>query len=178
MSSIKELAPFILKWEGGFVNHKYDRGGATNKGVTLKVWQKLGFDNDKDGDVDLQDLILITDNQATQIMAKGYWDDWQADKIENQAVANTLVDFAWGSGTKTSILLIQRLLGLKADGVVGQQTLKALNTANPKDLLEKIYAFRINFLKSIVQRNATQKVFLKGWLNRMNDLINYNKKWL
>ena len=111
-------------------------------------------------------------------MAKGYWDDWQADKIENQAVANTLVDFAWGSGTKTSILLIQRLLGLKADGVVGQQTLKALNTAYPKELLEKIYAFRINFLKSIVQRNATQKVFLKGWLNRMNDLINYNKKWL
>ena len=28
-----KLAPFILKWEGGFVNDPLDLGGATNKGV-------------------------------------------------------------------------------------------------------------------------------------------------
>jgi len=26
--------PFILRWEGGYVNNPADRGGATNKGVT------------------------------------------------------------------------------------------------------------------------------------------------
>ena len=30
--------PFILRWEGGYVNHPADPGGATNKGVTQKVY--------------------------------------------------------------------------------------------------------------------------------------------
>ena len=30
--------PFILRWEGGFVDHPADRGGATNKGVTQRVY--------------------------------------------------------------------------------------------------------------------------------------------
>jgi hypothetical protein len=30
--------PFVLRWEGGFVNHPNDPGGATNKGVTQKVY--------------------------------------------------------------------------------------------------------------------------------------------
>lgn len=31
--------PFILRWEGGFSDHPADRGGATNKGVTLSTFQ-------------------------------------------------------------------------------------------------------------------------------------------
>ena len=30
MADVKKLAPFILKWEGGFVNDPDDLGGATN----------------------------------------------------------------------------------------------------------------------------------------------------
>ena len=30
--------PFILRWEGGFIDHPADPGGATNKGVTQKVY--------------------------------------------------------------------------------------------------------------------------------------------
>ena len=33
MAEVKKLVPFILKWEGGFVNDPDDLGGATNKGV-------------------------------------------------------------------------------------------------------------------------------------------------
>ena len=36
MADVKKLAPFILKWEGGFVNDPDDLGGATNMGV---LWQ-------------------------------------------------------------------------------------------------------------------------------------------
>ena len=39
MADINKLKPFILKWEGGFVNDKKDLGGATNKGVTLKTYK-------------------------------------------------------------------------------------------------------------------------------------------
>ena len=33
-----DALPFILQWEGGYVNHPADPGGATNKGVTQKVY--------------------------------------------------------------------------------------------------------------------------------------------
>lgn len=29
---------FVLRWEGGFVDHPDDPGGRTNKGVTQKVY--------------------------------------------------------------------------------------------------------------------------------------------
>ena len=37
MADVNKLAPFILKWEGGFVNDPDDLGGATNMGVTIET---------------------------------------------------------------------------------------------------------------------------------------------
>ena len=37
MADVNKLAPFILKWEGGFVNDPDDLGGATNMGVTIEM---------------------------------------------------------------------------------------------------------------------------------------------
>lgn len=34
-----KLAPFILKWEGGFINDPDDLGGATNMGVTIGTYE-------------------------------------------------------------------------------------------------------------------------------------------
>ena len=39
MADVKKLAPFILKWEGGFVNDPDDLGGATNMGVTMATYK-------------------------------------------------------------------------------------------------------------------------------------------
>ena len=175
MAEIKKLAPWILKWEGGFVNDPLDKGGATNKGVTIAVWKSQGYDKDGDGDIDVADLKLITIEDATNIMKKNYWDRWKADQIKSQAVANTLVDWVWGSG-KWGIIIPQRILGLKDDGIVGAKTLEAINNAKP-EFLDKLYLARFNFLDGIVASNPSQKRFIKGWKNRMNDLITYNKKF-
>ena len=39
MADVRKLAPFILKWEGGFVNDPDDLGGATNMGVTIGTYE-------------------------------------------------------------------------------------------------------------------------------------------
>lgn len=66
MANLAVLAPFILSHEGGFVNDPLDRGGATNKGVTIATWRQVGYDKDGDGDIDVDDLKKITDNDAIE----------------------------------------------------------------------------------------------------------------
>jgi lysozyme family protein len=172
MADVKLLAPKILNWEGGFVNDPIDHGGATNKGITISTFKAVGFDNDGDGDIDVNDLKQLTIEQFTAILKKNYWDRWKADEIYNQSLADILVDWVWGSG-KWGIIIPQRILGLPEDGLVGPKTIAALHTANAESLFHTIYQERTNFLNNIVARDATQARFIKGWLNRLSDFKFY-----
>lgn len=98
MANYKLLGEYILSWEGGYVNNPNDKGGVTNKGVTISTWKAQGYDKNKDGVIDVKDLKLITDVDAINIMKKNYWDKWKADLIKDQSIANILVDWVWGSG--------------------------------------------------------------------------------
>lgn len=170
MADVKILAPFILKWEGGFVNDPADRGGATNKGVTIATWRQVGYDKDGDGDIDVDDLRLLTQDDAVKrVLKPHYWDRWRGDEIRSQSVADILVDWVWGSGAH-GIKIPQRVLGVAQDGIVGPKTLAALNAQDPRVFFGKIKAEREAFFRRIVAGNPSQNRFLKGWLNRLNDL--------
>ncbi len=172
MAQIEVLAPFILSWEGGFSNHPADRGGTTNKGVTIATWRAQGYDKNGDGKIDVEDLKMLTDEDVINVVMKPhYWNRWKADRIRSQSVANILVDWVWGSGAH-GITGVQKLLGVKVDGIVGEKTLAALNAQEPKLLFARIKKERVVFIQRIVSRRPSQKVFEKGWLKRLN-CINY-----
>lgn len=189
MAKVDILLPFILKWEGGFVNDPADAGGATNKGVTLTTWRNIGYDKDGDGDIDVQDLKLLSSADVRdRVLKPHYWDRWKADLIQSQKVANILVDWVWGSG-KHGIVIPQRLLGVADDGIVGDKTLSAVNFADPDQLFDAIFQARVDFFNEITEASIreyekkigrkakeaelmkyTNKRFLKGWLNRLDDI--------
>ena len=181
MAKVELLAPKILKWEGGFVNDPLDAGGATNKGVTIAVWKSQGYDKDGDGDIDVVDLKKITKQDAIKILKNNYWSRWFADQIDSQAVANILVDWVWVSGA-WGIKIPQRLLGLKEDGIVGYQTMRALKESidTPEKrakFIKELYLARYEYINNIIKANPKLAVFKKGWVNRMKDLEQYNKKF-
>lgn len=139
-------------------------------GVTLSTWKAIGYDKDGDGRITQNDLDRMTEEDLyTRILKPHFWDLWKADRIDNQSVANLLVDWVWGSGS-WGIVIPQRILNVKADGVVGNVTLSALNAAIQKELFKSIWYERKIYLLNLVVKDPTQKVFLKGWLNRLNDM--------
>ena len=155
MANIDILLPFILKWEGGFVNDPADAGGATNKGVTIATWRNVGYDKDGDNDIDVKDLKLLTDTDVkNRVLKPHYWDRWKADQ-QSQKVANILVDWVWGSG-KHGIVIPQRLLGVKDDGIVGSKTLSAVNFADPDQLFEAIFQARVDFFNDITRTSIAK----------------------
>lgn len=162
------LIPKVLKWEGGFVNHPNDKGGATNKGVTLSTFRKY-FGKTKT----VNDLKNITNEQWQYIFKKGFWDRWKADLIKNQSIAELLVDWLYNSGT-WGIKYPQQVLGVVPDGVVGPKTIAAINNySSQAELFYKLWNRRKKHYEDIVKRNPSQKVFLKGWMNRLNS-FKYN----
>lgn len=171
MAKVELLVPFILRWEGGFVNDPQDLGGATNMGVTIGTWRQVGYDKNGDGNIDVQDLKLLTvEDVINRVLKPHYWDRWRADEIKNQSVANILVDWVWASGAH-GIKRPQKLLGVKADGIVGEKTLAAINNfPDQKKLFDHIKALRINFVYEICRSRSANQKFLKGWLNRINAL--------
>lgn len=170
MADVDRLMPFILKWEGKFVDDPSDKGGATNMGVTLKTWRSVGYDKDGDSDIDVDDLKLLTPEEVKDLVLKPhYWDRWKADQMKSQKVANILVDWTWCSG-KWGIVIPQRILCVPDDGIVGPLTISAANNIDPSRFFALIYDARKEFLRQIVQKDPAQQKFYRGWLNRLAEL--------
>ena len=168
MADINKIVPFILKWEGGFINDKDDLGGATNKGITFDTY-KLYCKSKKLKAPTIQDLKLISNKEWIDILKTLYWDKWRADEITNQEIANMLVDWLWNSGSY-GIKIPQEILKVTVDGVVGEKTITALNKENPKILFKKIKDSRLKFIDDICKSRPANLKFKKGWLNRINNL--------
>ena len=169
MANVYKLAPFILKWEGGFVNDPDDLGGATNKGITIGTFTEYKKRKGQKAPT-VTDLKNISDAEWHDVFKSLYWDRWKADEIENQSVANILVDWVWASGVH-GIKRPQKLLGVTADGLVGAKTIAAVNAADPKKLFDAIKADREKFIDEICKARPKNEKYRRGWMNRINDLM-------
>jgi len=167
MANINHLATKLFLSEGLFSNDPIDHGGPTNRGITLSTWRQVGYDKDGDRDIDIDDIRLLTPDDALLVLKKCYWDRWHADEINNQKVADILVDWLWCSG-KWGIVIPQRILCVPADGIVGPITIKSVNRANPYQFLIQIYNARVAFILNIIKKDPSQKRFERGWFNRLN----------
>src|SRR5574344_1118504 len=86
-----ELAlEFLFPSEGGYSNHKADKGGATNMGVTQQTYNYYL----KKNNLSQKDVKNITRNEAKEIYYNEYWKTSGADKIEDPKMAIAIFDTA------------------------------------------------------------------------------------
>ena len=154
---------FVLQSEGGFVDNPLDGGGATMKGITLKVFQEYKRNNH----LSSEDLRNISDEDLQDIYRQNYWNPVFGNLL-NTGVDYIVFDFAINAGVGRSVKTLQQVVGVNVDGVMGNQTLTSANAKDPSLLIIDFSNAKIKFYEDIVMARPNQNVFLKGWLNRVN----------
>lgn len=168
MANFNDAIDVILQHEGGYVDHPNDPGGATNMGITFSLFKKyaneIGLAPSK---IALRGMKV---SQASYIYRKEFWDKMKGDRIFDQQLATQIFDFYVNAGV-TAIKILQIQAGTIADGIVGNNTLAAINLSNPEDLFNRLKNARIDYYINLAERKPSMKVFLKGWLNRVNKFV-------
>jgi lysozyme family protein len=152
---------FVLKYEGGYVNHPKDPGGATNKGITQRVYDRY---RERRGET-TRSVKLITNIELDDIYRGQYWGVVKGDDLE-EGLDLAVYDYAVNSGAAKAVKDLQRELGVTADGVMGVNTLAALSGRDMREVILLLCARRLKFLKSL----KTWGTFGRGWTNRIEAL--------
>ena len=146
---------FVLAWEGGEVDHPSDPGGYTKSGISLRFFRQI---NPR---ATAADVKALTPPEIAEIYQDWFWQPAKCDRLP-PALALALFDTAVNMGVKTAVKLLQRALGVTADGVIGQKTLEAAFMVREESTLAAFIAernWRYVNLKGFL-------VFGKGWLRR------------
>ena len=166
MEKIEKYGKFCRSWEGGWSNNPNDSGGATMKGVTYKTYCNYKAAK-KQPKPTLTELRNITNGEWEEVLRWFFWDEICADQIKDEWVTYLLVDSVWMSGTGY-IKRVQSLLGLAADGKIGKASLAKINGMDGQELFKMLWDQREKFFRSIAKNK--NKVFLNGWLRRLNNV--------
>ncbi len=151
----------VLAHEGGYVNHPADPGGRTNLGVTQRVWEQwVGHP------VTEKEMRALTVAQVSPLYKKRYWDAIHGDRLP-AGLDYCLFDTAINSGVGRASKFIQEMVGVAADGVIGNKTLLAIGQfKDVKMLVDEYCDKRLTFL----QKLKTWPVFGRGWGKRVADV--------
>ena len=160
----------VLAHEGGYVNHPRDPGGATNYGVTQRVYDGYRERQDRP----LQSVRHIAKVEVSAIYQRQYWNAIRGDELP-AGVAYVVFDGAVNSGPGQAARWLQRALRMNAvDGVIGEATLAAARNHPDHDkLIADMLALRMAFLR----RLKTWDAFGRGWTSRVNEVRVRGQAW-
>lgn len=159
---MKQNQKLVLEWmgasEGGYVNHPRDPGGATNHGVTqatLNAWRKAKG-------LGKQDVKVLTKKDASSIFVHNYLRPVWFDQLP-AGLDYAMADYSVNSGPARAIKALQRIVKTKVDGVLGVNSMAAINQRNAAGLITLLCEERFAFMK----RLKHWPTFKGGWTTRV-----------
>lgn len=140
----------VVGVEGGYVNDPRDPGGETIYGITRRDHPQAWANG------------TPSIEQAKAIYQRLYWTPVKADQLP-WPLALFVFDAAVNQGVGTAVKLLQKTVGTVQDGVLGNNTLAAINRANQTELCSMFLADRA--LRYTGTRNFD--VYGRGWFRRL-----------
>ncbi len=172
MANFKVAIDKVLENEGGYVNNPNDLGGTTNLGISLRFLQSI------DATANIETIKNLTLEMAEELYFNHFWLSSNYNEIKSQIIAEKVFDTAVHTGSKVANRFLQSTLNiiifngkpLIEDGIIGQETINAINLLDGEDVdgnILKVYRLlqKEHYAKIVIAR-AEQLTFLKGWFNR------------
>jgi lysozyme family protein len=155
--SFERALALVLELEGGFVDHPRDPGGATKFGITRATLAEA-----RGRPASVADIRALTRAEAAAIYRRLYWREAGCDALPPGLDLATF-DLAVHSGPQRALRLLQGVLGLKQDGVVGPATRAAAERADARHLILALTRERF----ALLRRLETWPTFGRGWSARV-----------
>ncbi|KZL17614.1 putative Peptidoglycan domain protein [Pseudovibrio axinellae] len=152
----------LLNIEGGFANRsrKADPGGPTNLGITkrtLEAWRGRA--------VSMEEVKCLGREEALKIYRAQYWDTVRGDELP-RGLDFAVFDCAVNSGPVRAVKILQKILKVKVDGVLGVLTLAAVKAHSATVLINLFSVARLEFMKRL--RNWPYNK--NGWSRRVRHV--------
>lgn len=170
---------FLHDVEGRYVNNKHDRGGETYMGIARNKnpdwpgWEIVDALRNHPNFPDVLDDHSQLQSLVDELYKTVYWDKCRCDDMPPE-MAMIVFGSAVNHGPFRASMLLQQSLRVKMDGIIGNQTLSALNSLIKRFginvVIVEYLGFRAQFYHDIVAGDSSQAVFLRGWFNRLFKL--------
>ena len=159
-SNFEASLALVLRHEGGFSDHPADPGGATNLGITRATLARV-----RGRPVTVDEVRALTPQDAAAIYRRFYWDPIKGNDLPS-GLDHAAFDCAVNAGVARAAKLLQRVLRVPGDGVIGPGTLAALAAADAGETIRRFSRERLSFL----QRLPTWRTFGRGWKSRVAEV--------
>lgn len=163
---------FIKTWEGELSVDPDDSGNwfsgqliGSKYGVTGAALQAY-----RGGLITPKDIANLTIGEAADIGEKNYYRTPGFDRLPWDGVLPSVVDFGWGVGPGQAARVLQRLIGVADDGVIGPWTVRAYREWIASHGLEETARLwqkaRDDFYRLVVAKRPINAKYLRGWMRR------------
>ena len=126
------------------------------------------------GDLKKASVALYNDDALVNLVASfyktNYWNALNLDSVDSQIKTNELFCFAVNVGTKSAVRVLQNMLGLTSDGIMGQKTLRALNNYNERAFDVDFDRAEIAYYRNLIRKNPRLGIYERGWENRARSV--------
>lgn len=158
MSEFSKAFEFLLPHEGGYT---VDSGGPTKFGISQKTYPQMST----------EEIRNLTIAEAEAIYRRDFWEPNRYGAIDSQPLASKIFDLAVNMGPGTANKLLQgavKLCGVSVacDGVIGPETLQAVNDAPELMLMRNLVALAVARYRQLADDNDNLKQYLEGWIKR------------
>lgn len=169
--SFTDALAILLKEEGGFVDDARDPGGATNLGVTARMWHAWS------GKPATEPVMrALTSAKVAPLYKASFWDKIGGDELP-PALALTVFDFAANAGPATAIEMLQGIVGAPKNGQCGKATKAAITRYASKIGLAKLIIRFCDARRDFYRQRTEFPVFGKGWLARIDRVEKEALTW-
>jgi lysozyme family protein len=164
MENFERCFAFTMAAEGGYSNNPADPGNWTGGAVGNGELRGTKYGISASAHPQL-DIAKLTEQQAEEIYRQDYWAALQGDSLA-LPVALVAFDAAVNAGPRRAVAWLQQAAGVSADGMLGPETLAALNSGDSVALAREALVRRLEFSTHL----STWPSFGLGWSRRIISL--------